>query len=184
MEMKQKKFSNQTKLEFFDEELKYTIRDKSATADFRISYAQFPVSSNLFEERNEWLRNVGLLWVALGVFILGSAIVADESIRGKGFWILIGGICLLAYKFSATKYSVFPTENGKIFIIQDKQHDAIIAEINKRKKEQLLARHGEIDRGNDPDHEIAKFIWLKEQGVLSSEEAEKKIEQIKWSLQS
>ncbi len=180
MEKEQKKFSNKTKFEFGDEELKHTIKDKRNTVDFKIKYAEFPVSCNTFEERNEWLRNAGLIWVALGIFILGTAIMNGDPLSGKGFWIMVGAICLVSYKFSSTKYSVFPTDNGNVFIIRDKQHDEIVDEINGRKRTQLLDWHGEINRENDPEYEIGKFNWLKEQGVLSEDEANTKIEQVKW----
>ena len=184
MEISQKRFSNRTKFEFGEEELKYTIRDKGSAADFKINYAEFPVSSNMREERNEWLRNVGIIWILLGCFFLGTAILNDESISGKGFWIMVGAVCLIFYKFSGTTYSVYPTEKGSLFIIRDKKYPEIINEINSRKKNQLLEWHGEINRENDPQYEIDKFKWLNEQGVLTEEETENKIEQIKWSTKS
>lgn len=84
----------------------------------------------------------------------------------------------MAY-LSKTKYSVFRTENGIIPIIQDKYHDQIINEINKRKKAQLLEWHREIYPDNTYENEIEKFRWLVEEEAMNTREAEEKIQQVK-----
>jgi hypothetical protein len=66
---------------------------------------------------------------------------------------------------------------GNVFVIQDKNHDKIIEELNKRRKSQLLQWYGEVNPENELEYEIQKFKWLVEQNVISKEESEKKIAQ-------
>lgn len=175
MKITQKKFSNKTTFEFENETLKYTVEDKGGAGDIIFSYADFPQKSSMKIEKNGWLRNVGLIWVLLGVFQLGTAIAAQSPLAGKGFWFLLGLMCLLMYRIAITKYSVFSMENGTVYIIKDKKHDEILEEINERRKKQLLLWYGEVNIDNDAENEIAKFKWLQSQNVISKEEAEEKI---------
>lgn len=177
MEIRQKRFSNKTIFEFGDETLKYTVEDKGGAGDLIINYADFPQQSSMKEERNDWLKNVGLLWVALGTFQIGSAIVADSSLSGKGFWLMVGLFCLAIYKIATTKYSVFSAEHGTIYVIRDKKHDEIVSAINDRRKKQLLMWYGDVNPENKLETEIEKFRWLSDQNVISKDEAERKIAQ-------
>ena len=136
-----------------------------------------PQKSSVQIERNEWIRNVGYLWLAIGVLQLGYAIYSQAPLTGKGFWILLGVLCLLWAYFSKVMYTVFRTERGSVFVIQGKHHDQIIDEINARRKSQLLRWYGEVNPDNDLANEISKFRWLVDQGVMSPEESEEKIAQ-------
>ena len=178
---KQKKFSNKTTFEFGDETLTYTVEDKGGGGDFSFYYSDFPQNSTMKIEKNGWLKNVGLIWVAIGVLQLCIAIGTQSSLSGKGFWLFIGLICLVVYRIAITKYSVFRLENGTVYIIKDKKHDKIIEEIYDRRKKQLLLWYGEINTDNDAENEIAKFRWLQNQNVISKEEADKKIAEIELS---
>lgn len=184
MEISQKRFSNKTKFEFGDEKLTYTLNDGSTTADFDISYAEFPVNSNSREERNASFRNAGLFWIAAGLFFLIVGIIKESSLSFGGFWLIVGLICLLIFKYTATRYSVHKTDQGTIYILQDKHHDEIVEKINSKKKKQLLSWHGEIDRDQEPEYEIVKYRWLESQGAMTTEEADKKIAQVQWSTKS
>lgn len=180
MIIKQKKSSNRTKFEFGDDEFKYSFADRRVSLDISIKYAQFPKSANKREERNEWLRNAGVFWILFGSAFFLTAVVNGESYVGKLFWIVLGGVCLAYYNYSATRYSVFPTEAGTVFIIRDQKHDDIVKEIMSRKKKLLLSWYGGIDYENEPEYEIQKFNWLRDQGALTDEEAKLKIDQVRW----
>lgn len=178
MEITQNKKSNKHTFTFNDDHFNFSYSDKSGSGDKDFNYAEFPRKCIIKIEQNEWLRNVGYLWIALGFFQLGHAIYAQASISGKGFWVVIGLACVIWAYFSKVKYSVFQAERGSIFIIQDKSHDEIINELKTRKNKQLLDWHGEINPENKADDEIEKFKWLAEQEVISQKEAETKITQI------
>lgn len=175
MEFVQKKRSNRHTFTLHDDHFNFAYEDKSGSGDTDISYADFPQKSSVQIEHNEWLRNVGYLWIALGVVQLGLAVYSGGSLAGRGFWILVGLACVAWAHFSKVKYTVFRSGRGNIFVIQDKIHDSIIEEINNRRKSQLLEWYGEVNPDNDLDNEIRKFKWLAEQGVINDQEAEQKI---------
>ncbi|KAF7783520.1 hypothetical protein PRUB_a3308 [Pseudoalteromonas rubra] len=177
MEIVQKKKSNKHTFTFHDDYFNFAYEDKSGSGDTDFNYADFPQKSSIQIEKNEWLSNVGYIWCALGVFQMGYAIYSGASLSGKGFWLVVGLICVIWAYFSTVKYTVFKTNNGNIFIIQDKKHDEIITELNSRRKTQLLSWYGDINLENGLDQEKDKFRWLAEQGVLSKEESEKRIAQ-------
>lgn len=177
MEIVQKKKFNKHTFTFKEDHFNFAYEDKSGSGDTDMNYADFPQKSSIQIEQNEWLRNVGYLWCALGVFQLGYAIYLESSISGKGFWIVIGLACVAWAHFSKVKYSVFKAERGNLFVIQDKNHDKIINELNARRKSQLLDWYGEVNPENELEQEIGKFKWLVEQEVISKEESDKKIAQ-------
>lgn len=181
IKIKQKRFSNNHTFTFNDESLNFAFKDKSGSDDFDLNYADFPEKSSTSIEQNEWLRNVGALWCLLGSYKIGTAIYNDLPLSGTGFWLIIGLICLVGFALTKTKYSVFKTEGGNIFIINDKNHHKIIAELTSRKKLQLLKWYGDINLENELNIEINKFNWLVEQNVISKEEAEEKIAQVEFA---
>ena len=177
MEIIQKKKSIKHTFNFKDDYFNFAYADKSGSGDTDINYVDFPLKSSIQIEQNEWLRNVGYLWCALGVFQLGYAIFSNVPVAGKGFWLMVGLVCVLWAYFSKVKYSVFKIESGNVFVIHDKLHDKIINELNARRKKQLLEWYGEVNHENDLRNEIGKFKWLVEQGAISKEESDKKIAQ-------
>ena len=177
VEIKQKKNSNKHIFTFKEEFLNFAYDDKSGSGDVDLNYGDIPQKSSVQIEHNEWLRNVGYLWCALGVAQLGFALYSGAPLSGKGFWIMVGLICLAWAHYSKVKYTVFKSERGNFFVIQDKSHDRIISEISSRRKSQLLAWYGEVNPENELEQEIAKFQWLLEQDVISKEESDSKIAQ-------
>ncbi len=175
MEIIQKKNSNKHIFSFYDDHFNFAYEDKSGSGDTDINYADFPQKSSVQIEQNEWLRNIGYLWMILGGFILGYTIYSGTPLSGREYWFLLGAGCVIWAHISKVKYSVFKAENGNIFVIQDKNHDEIIKELNSRKKAQLLKWYGDVNPENELETEINKFRWLAGQDVITKEECERKI---------
>jgi len=184
MELKQKRFSNNHSFTFNEDTLNFAFKDKSGSDDFDLQYADFPEKSSISIEQNEWLRNVGFLWCLLGAYRMGTAVYNDLSLSGTGFWFFLGIICLIWFACTKVKYSVFKTEAGNVFVINDSNHDKIISEINKRKKAQLLKWYGDINIENELESEVNKFKWLADQNVITKNEAEEKIAQVEFAFKS
>lgn len=184
MEINQNKRSNRLKFTFNDDSFNYAYKDRTGSGDIDVQYAGFPTKASVSIERNEWLRNAGLIWCVIGVLQLGHAMVTGDSLQGRGFWLLIGVICLVWYRWATVKYSVFRTQAGNVLVIQDREHDRIVDEINRRRKGQLLALYGELDTRNTLEDEIAKFSWLHEQDVLSKDELEGRLAQAHAAFQA
>lgn len=177
MEFIQKKKSNKHTFTLHNDYFNFAYEDKSGSGDTDIKYADFPQKSSVQIEQNDWLRNVGYLWIALGIFQLGYAIYSEASLSGKGLWVFIGFICIIWAYLSKVKYTVFRAEQGNIFVIQDKNHDSIIKELNTRRKSQLFQWYGDVNPDNELENEVQKFKWLVEQDVITKSESEQKIAQ-------
>jgi hypothetical protein len=178
MEIIQKKKGNVHTFTFQEDSFNFAYKDKQGSGDTDFQYADFPRKSSIQIEQNEWLRNVGVLWCAIGVFQYGYALYLNDSSYRNAFWLFVGVVCLAWYQSSKVIYSVFRAEHGNIFIIHDKNHDRIIEELTSRRKKQLLKWYGDIDPQNEMQNEIAKFKWLAEQDVISKEECENKVAQV------
>jgi hypothetical protein len=177
MEIIQKKRGIKHIFTYEEGHFNFAYQDRTGSGDIDVNYGDFPTKSSTQIVQNDWLRNVGFLWCALGLFQIGYAIYSNAPLSGKGFWIMIGAACIAWAYFSKIKYSVFQTERGNILVIQDKNHDRIVSKLKSRRKSQLLSWYGDINPENDLQQEIAKFKWLKEQKIISEQDAEQKIAQ-------
>ena len=177
MEFIQKKRGVKQTFTLRDDHFNFAYEDKSGSGDIDLNYVDFPQKSSVSIEQNEWLRNVGLLWIALGVAQIGWAIFNDLSLSGKGFWLMVGMACVLWAHFSKTRYSVFRTERGNVLVMQNKQHQQIVETLHARRKAQLLDWYGDVNPDNELENEIRKFQWLGEQDVMTQAESEQKIAQ-------
>lgn len=177
MEFIQKKRGVKQTFTLRDDHFNFAYEDKSGSGDIDLNYVDFPQKSSVSIEQNEWLRNVGLLWIALGVAQIGWAIFNDLSLSGKGFWLMVGMACVLWAHFSKTRYSVFRTERGNVLVMQNKQHQQIVETLHARRKAQLRDWYGDVNPDNELENEIRKFQWLVEQDVMTQAESEQKIAQ-------
>lgn len=160
-----------------EERFNFAYKDKTGSGDVDYNYADLPSKHSIRIEENEWLRNVGYLWMILGI---GSAIYKyfTQDVLAGSFWAWIGLACVLYAHYTKVKYTVLATEKGSIFLIQDKKHDFLLEELKSRRKNQLKNWYGDINPDNEPEVEINKFKWLYEQGVISKAESEEKITQV------
>lgn len=95
MEFSQKKHSNRVRYVFGDEELDYTVEDGSGSRSFSVAYSEIDRERQTLEERNEWLRNVGLLWIALGVGLTLLSLTGDRGLQ-ISLWLWVGLACYVA----------------------------------------------------------------------------------------
>lgn len=170
MEFIQKKLSNQTTFEFGEDKLKYSLKDGSGKRTFSTDYGDiYDEDFDELEEKNEWFRNVGILWVLLGAYQIGSRFMGSGNLSGS-MWLTLGIICLITYRLRITKFTVIDAEKGRIFIIKDAQHSQLLDEISIRRKKQWKVRYGPINYDNDPQSELKKFQWLLDKRVISEDE--------------
>ena len=95
---------------------------------------------------------------------------------------VVGLACLVWHQVRKVAYSVFETEQGNLFIIQDGEHERIMSTLLSRRRARLKELYGEIDPNNDIELEIEKFQWLKNHDVLTEAEADIKIAQVERSM--
>jgi hypothetical protein len=170
MELTQKKSSNQTIFEFGEDKLKYSLKGTSGKKIFSTDYGAISDEDfDEFEEKNEWFRNVGILWVLIGVFQIANRLMESGSFSGS-MWLTLGIICLITYRYKTTSYTIVDAETGRIFIIKDAQHSKILDEISSRRKKQWKIWYGSVNYENDSQNELNKFQWLLDKKVISEDE--------------
>ena len=174
----QKKGSTKLTFTFHKDYLNFAYDEKTGSGDIDVNYANIPIKTSIVKEMNEWLRNVGILWVIIGTLQILRAFHLGLPMSTRGFWLFVGMGCVGWAYLSKKIFTIFKTENGNFFVLQNKDHDEIIFKLQSRRKKQLFQWYGEIDFENDIENEIGKFRWLESQGVISQEEAENKIKQI------
>ena len=179
MDFHQKRMATNTWLSFEEKELQYRVRDNSGDIEFSVEYGGIPAKSRSVFERNNWLRNVGLIWCALGVINIGLALTGSQPLAGSAFWLMIGTGCLVFYRFTWAEFTVFDTNEGSIWVIRDKQHEDILAAISSRRETTLLAWYRSQDYSNDPMQEIPTVEWLIKQKALTKKDGEARIAEIK-----
>lgn len=177
MRITQRRFTNRTEFEFGDESLEYSVRDSNGRRAFTLDYLDFKRGSGTLEERNAWWRNAGILWVAIGVVQM-LVWYSQSGVLRSSFWFLLGVVCLGVYRLSSATYSVHDTPEGRIFVLRDRKHDRILEELDARRRHRLKDLHGEVNLTNGPDHEVAKFKWLADQGAITKEERDQKIAEV------
>ncbi|MEQ9562201.1 MAG: hypothetical protein RLN69_06740 [Woeseiaceae bacterium] len=169
MEFAQKRFSNKTRFEFGDLSLRHTIADTAGSETFSVEYIEIPDDHRSFTERNPWFRNVGMFWVLIGLFMIIGRYMDTGELRGS-LWLTLGIVCFIVFWVARTSYTIFSTQHGRIFVIQNASHDAIVNEIRDRKRKQLRRLYGEVDLSAEPNKEIEKFRWLLNHGAVSEDE--------------
>jgi hypothetical protein len=180
MEIVQKKLSHKHTFTFEEASFNFSFEDKTGSDDVDIAYTHFPQKSSVTIEQNYWLRNVGILWCIVGTMQLGLSLGAEGPLAVKSFWLMLGILCLIWFRYSKVVYSVFKAEAGHVFVIQGDEHDRIIHEIHSRRKKQLFDWYGEINIETDLDSEIEKFKWLSSEKVLTDEQAQQKISEAEY----
>lgn len=167
MELSQRRLFEKTKFLFKDDGFDYTVKDRSGTASFFTKYLDlnFSAQSQLIQ-RNEYFRNLGFIWVALGLISLA---IGGGSLNG-GFWFILGAICLGVYYFAATEFIVIPAATRTIYVIKNGTESAVLEKLMDGFKRKILEEHGEVNYERTFEDEKAKFKYLLEQGLLTEAE--------------
>lgn len=178
LEFRQKRWRTRTSFSFGEKELRHSVKDPSGEVDFAIDYGEVGSNKRTIFEGNNWLRNVGFLWTVIGLVQIVLAVTGIGEVRGSAFWFTIGLGCLAFYWFTRATYTVIETDEGNIWIVHDKQHDAIYDTLRQRRKASLLAWYRGTDYGDDRAAKVRAVDWLVKQDVLTKEEGRVEIADI------
>lgn len=174
MDIKQKRHSNRIGFEFGEDELKYSIQDGSGSRSFSLPYTDISRDRQTLEERNQWLRNVGLIWLALGVvFTAGTWFSKQEFV--PSIWLLIGAGCYLAHRLRTTKFTILPSEKGNLLVIDDRDGPRVIEQIETRRAAQYRQHYDFINSDDAPEQQRNRYKWLHREGALSDEELQQRL---------
>jgi hypothetical protein len=160
MDFNQSKFSTKTTFSLQGDGFSYSIKDRSGLRSNFIRYADVFLNQKFeLEDRNEYYRNVGLIWVALGAFLSYSNFEIN-------FWLYVGAACLAIYYFVSVSYSVIPTTQGNILVIKDETHDEIVKAIQERMRTAILTEVGDINFDRTFEDEKRKYRSLLDNEII------------------
>ena len=174
MEISQKRFSNRIAFAFGDEELGYKIEDSSGSRAFSVPYQDISRDRQTLQERNQWLGNVGMLWIALGAVLTGMSYFGEGPFR-LSFWLWIGLGCWAVYRFRRTDFILVPTEKGNLCVIDDADGARVLAQIASRRAASFRHQYDFLDPGETPHQQANRYRWLHREGALSDEELQQRL---------
>lgn len=177
MELKQKRNSNRIAYVFGEDEVKYTLEDGSGVRSFSIPYSDISRDRESLEERNQWLGNVGLLWLALGAVLTVMSFMSDTVFR-PSIWLFIGLGCYAVYWFRRTRFTVLPSEKGNLLVINDALAPEILKEIETRRADQFRREYDFVAADDTPEQQRKRYKWLHSEGALSDEDLQQRLAMI------
>lgn len=168
-EFAQRRFATETNFNFAADEMKFVVKDKSGSHTLHTQYVQIGTDRDFLVERNTWLQNVGLLWLALGAVFTAIAYFGADRFQ-PSIWLFVGAACVAAAHWRTVRYTKLPTEKGTILVINDAQHDSILQQIEARRMDQMRRWYDFFDAEEEPARQKSRFEWLRREGVLSEDE--------------
>ena len=179
----QQRAGAKTFFEFGDESLRYGLDDGSASRTWTIEYAELSVEREHFVERSTWWRNVGGIWVVLGL-VLTSMDWAKTQVFGLSIWLPLGAACLAWYAMRIRRFIVVPSPRTNVLVIDDVSAAGILAELDRRRAAQLRDRFDYLSPDESPEQQRHRVLWLQRQGSLDDHEVSARLLQIDLMAQS
>ena len=174
MDIEQKRHSNRIRYVFAEDEVQYSLQDSSGSRSFSVPYTDISRDRQTLVERNAWLRNAGLLWLALGAVYTAVVWFNDGRLR-PSIWLLLGAGCYAAYRLRTTPFVILPSEKGNLLVIDDADGRRIVAEIESRRAARLRAEYDFMPEGDTPEQLRGRFKWLHREGALSEADLEQRL---------
>lgn len=168
MEIKQSRNSNRIRYVFGEDELQYSLEDTSGSRSFSVAYTDISRDRQTLVERNQWLGNVGLLWLALGAVLTVVSFFGEKG--SISFWIWIGAGCYAVYRLRTTRFTIVPSEKGNLLVIDDEEGKRILSEIESRRAAQFKAEYDFMPESDTPEQLRGRFKWLHREGALTDDE--------------
>jgi hypothetical protein len=178
MKLTQKRVSARTAFTFGDDQLSYSMRFGSSVHAFVVDYFRVD-RARRHTARHDWARfRSGVLFSLVGA----AAMFAQSALTGPSQWLalwLVPGLILMSlFTFVRGHYVELRADGEALWVIDNGSTASIIAEIDRRRRDQLAEYYGPLNLANEPYLEIRKIEWLVEESVFTREEADLQIGRI------
>jgi hypothetical protein len=178
MKIAQKRLSTLTLFAFGDTELTYSFEQHGSALESVVDYLHLSRSRHYTATR-DWRRfQLGALLVIAGCL----AIVAHARLAGFNPLAVIclapGIIYLCLFMARQGHFLVAQGGDEQLWIIDDGSRRAIVAELDRRRRQRLLDIYGQLNLANEPYLEIRKIEWLVEESVLTRDQADDQIRMV------
>jgi hypothetical protein len=170
----QKRLWLRTRFEFVGDQLHYELRRPSGSRSMSIECGAVDFDTGHVVTRSATALAAAVLATLTGC---GALIAAPQGLVAP-LWFAFAAVAGLVYWFTDVRAVLLFSERGEMRVLENGDQDAILAELEKRRRDQLRHWHAQIDFGNDPDREIEKFRWLQSHAVITETELEERISAI------
>jgi len=158
-----------------------TISDHSGSRIFDALYETLKVDSFPTVTTRRTIWRVRIVYAAIAIFLL-AILVSNISKPLAGALVIVAVLLvplywlgqifgLLSVTFTQIEMNPpAPGSNGhSIRILNDKDHDEILAEVMRRWKARMALLYGAVNLQADVERETKKFEWLRQRGVIDDE---------------
>jgi hypothetical protein len=104
MEIRQQKNSNKIRSAFGEDVLDYSLEDSTGSRSYSVPYTDISRDRQTLVERNQWLGNVGMLWLLLGAGLAVLSFLGDAGSK-VSIWLWVSAVCYVAYRVSERQLS-------------------------------------------------------------------------------
>jgi hypothetical protein len=173
VEILQSRHSNRIRWAFAEDEVHYFIEDSSGSRSFSVAYSDISRDRQVFVERNAWLRNAGLLWLALGAVITALAAIRGEF--APSMWLFVGAGCYAVHRFRTTRFTIVPSGKGNLLVIDGEDGQRILKELESRRADYYRREYDFMPQDETPEQHRNRYKWLHREGALSEEELRQRL---------
>lgn len=177
MRQTQKRLHTRASFTFGETELTYVFEHLGSIQERVVDYFQLSRSTS---RSHATLRDWSRFQLGALLAIAGSlAILAQTQLTGlsplAALWLAPGGLYLALFTFRRGHFLVMQGAGQPLWIIDDASRHAIVAELDRRRRERLHDIYGELNLANEAYLEIRKIEWLVEESVLTRDQADDQI---------
>jgi len=182
MKFEQKRRGIHVEYVFGETTFDYTLSDRTGEFQKAFPYESVDVKHpHTFRASSSKLL-ILVSWLA-GVFFILLALLTHETRVQilSGFFGALFISVVYALRFGpgkGVKQTIFKTGETRIKVLDGKDHDAIVDQLNRGWKERVRALYAAVDFSNDPNKEAQKFRWLRDNGVIEEHECETALKRI------
>lgn len=174
----QKRVSARTAFAFGDTQLSYSMRFGESVHEIVADYFQID-RSRRHTSRRDWSRfRSGALLSVAGLVVLIAQFAVFGPVLWGVMWLLPGAAMIALFLFVRGHYLELSAGGDPVWVIDTKSTRTIVAEIDRRRRDQLAELYGPLNLANEPYLEIRKIEWLVEESVFTREEADLQIGKI------
>ena len=159
---------------FSDSHVNYSIINHDGKRiEFNVKYSDLPnpFSYKTFKSKDNLILYPLFLAGFIAIFRI---VLGDDDLYSLGIALLIcSGIAVAAgyglRRSFKRQYTALPIPGGNILVVEDYQHDAIIA-LLQEKRQQALKKFLVVDPSLPVWMQIKKYKWLRDEHIISDED--------------
>ena len=174
----QKRAAAHLSLAFGETHFRYSLRFGPSVHEIVADYFEV-ARPRRHTARRDWSRlGNGLMLTLAGLGALAAQTVVAGASQWAALWLVPGLALISLFAFVRGHYVEMLAAGEPFWIIDNKSSRAIIAEIDRRRRDQLAAIYAPLNLANEPYLEIRKIEWLVEESVFTREQADMEIAKV------